>query len=236
MRKETIILAGIVGVVIIGAVVGSNYYRKSIQSGSVTSNTKSNTNSGKSAITPEMLDRPGSQALGPADAKVTVVEFYDPECEACAAFAPVVKKMFNAYGGKFRLVMRYMPLHPNSVAAANFTEVAAEHGKYGQALEMLFQKQSEWGTKHGGAPDPSAPGINDLFDRYATELGLDVAKVRSAIKENRFASKIEQDKKDGQSLGVRQTPTFFVNGRQVARLGEAELRALIDEELKRVGS
>ncbi|MGB7070376.1 MAG: thioredoxin domain-containing protein [Pyrinomonadaceae bacterium] len=231
MRRETIILAGIVVVVIIGAIVGSNYYRSSIQSGRVTSNS----NSGKPAISAEQLDRPGSNSLGPADAKVTVVEFYDPECEACAAFAPVVKKLFSEYGGKFRLVMRYMPLHPNSVAAANFTEVAAEQGKYGQAMEMLFQKQPEWGTKHGGAPDPSTPSITDLFDRYATELGLDPAKVRSAIKENRFGSKIEQDKKDGQSLGVRQTPTFFVNGRQLARLGEADLRALIDEELKRVG-
>lgn len=229
MRKETIILAGIVLVVIIGVVLGSRYYRNSIQSVPVTNNS----NTGKPAISAEQLDRPGSNSLGPADAKVTVVEFYDPECEACAAFAPVVKKMFNAYGGKFRLVMRYMPLHPNSVAAANFTEVAAEQGKYGQALEMLFQKQPEWGTKHGGAADPSAPSVPDLFERYAAELGMDPAKVRSAIKENRFGSKIEQDKKDGQAIGVRQTPTFFVNGRQLARLGESDLRSLIDEELRR---
>jgi len=229
MRKETIILAGIVAVVVIGAIVGSRYYRDSIQSGSVTSNT----GSGKPAISAEQLDRPGSNSLGPADAKVTVVEFYDPECEACAAFAPVVKKMFDAYGGKFRLVMRYMPLHPNSIPAANFTEVAAEEGKYGQALELLFRKQPEWGTKHGAPPDPKAPGINDLFDRYATELGLDTAKVRSAISSNRFGSKIAQDKQDGQALGVRQTPTFFVNGRQLARLGEADLRALIDDELRK---
>lgn len=229
MRKEVIVLGAIIIIVVVGVIIGSNYYRNSIQSGRVTSNS----NSGKPTISAEQLERPGSQTLGPSDAKVTVVEFYDPECEACAAFAPVVKKMFNAYGGKFRLVMRYMPLHPNSVAAANFTEVAAEQGKYGQALEMLFQKQPEWGTKHGQPPDASAPSLTDLFDRYATELGLDPAKVRSAIKENRYAAKIEQDKKDGQALGVRQTPTFFVNGRQLARLGEAELRSLIDEELRR---
>ena len=47
------------------------------------------------------------------------------------------------------------------------------------------------------------------------------------------AAKIEQDKKDGQGLGVRQTPTFFVNGRQLLRFGEGELRQLIDHELKK---
>lgn len=227
MRKETLILGTIVIVAIIALIVGSNYYRRSIQSVRVTSNT----NSGKPAVSPEQLERPDSPRLGPADAKVTLVEFYDPECEACAAFAPIVKKIYNDYRGKVRVVLRYMPLHPNSVAAANFTEAAGEQGKYWQAQELLFQKQPEWGAKHGPQTDGSAPTINELFDKYAKELGLDTEKTGRAINERRFEAKVERDKKDGQSLGVRQTPTFFVNGRQVAGLGEAELRSLIDAEL-----
>ena len=62
---------------------------------------------------------------------------------------------------------------------------------------------------------------------------MDLTKLNAAIKENRFAAKIDRDKKDGQSLGVRQTPTFFVNGRQLLRLGDSELRELIDEELRK---
>jgi len=72
-----------------------------------------------------------------------------------------------------------------------------------------------------------------LLEKYAMELGLDVEKINSAVKSNRYAAKLERDKKDGQSLGVRQTPTLFVNGRQLARLYESDLKSLINEELKK---
>jgi len=190
---------------------------------------------GQFEINQMMHSRNGSwsnkQTLGAADAPVTIVEFLDPECESCRAFNPTVKKILKDYDGKVRLVVRYMPLHPNSLSAATFTEAAGEQGKYWQAQEMLFQKQPEWGTKHG--PSSGAPAdINALLKKYAAELGLDTNKMDSAFAANRYAAKLERDKKDGQSLGVRQTPTFFVNGRKLARLGESDLKALIDEELK----
>lgn len=228
MRKEVKILGAIVIVVVIAAIVGANYYRSSVQNERVTTNS----NTSKGTINTENLIRPDSPTLGAADAPVTVVEFYDPECEACAAFHPSVKKLLKDYEGKIRLVARYMPLHPNSLSAATFTEAAGEQGKYWQAQEMLFQKQSEWGTKHG--PQTSAPvDINALFRKYAMELGLDLNKMDAAFAENRYNAKIQRDLKDGQTLGVRQTPTFFVNGRRLARFSEADLRALIDEELKK---
>ena len=227
MRKEVKILGAIAVVVIIGAIIGATYYRSSIQSERVTTNSNSN----KPRISPEQLVRPDSPTLGPTDAKVTLVEFYDPECESCAAFSPIVKKILKDYDGKVRLVARYMPLHPNSLSAATFTEAAGEQGKYWQAQEMLFQKQPEWGTKHG-QPSGVEADINALFKKYAAELGLDINKMDRAFAENRYAARLERDKKDGQSLGVRQTPTFFVNGRMLARLGEADLKSLIDEELK----
>jgi protein-disulfide isomerase len=228
MRKEIKILGAIAVVVVIAAIVGANYYRNSVQSERVTTGSGSN----KPQISQEQLVRPDSPVLGAADAPVTIVEFYDPECESCAAFHPVVKKILKDYDGKIRFVARYMPLHPNSLSAATFTEAAGEQGKYWQAQEMLFQKQPEWGTKHG--PQAGAPAdINTLFRKYAMELGLDTNKMDAAFAANRYAAKIERDKKDGQSLGVRQTPTLFVNGRKLARLYESDLKSLIDEELKR---
>ncbi|CAN5447257.1 hypothetical protein BH10ACI2_BH10ACI2_05980 [soil metagenome] len=229
MRNEIKILAVLGTVVVAAAVFGANYYRNSVQNISVTANNNSNKPKSDAA----QLIRPDSPSLGPADAKVTLVEFYDPECETCAAFAPTVKRILKDHDGKIRLVTRYMPLHPNSMTAANFTEAAGEQGKYWEAQEMLFKKQPEWGTKHGAPPDPAAPSVNQLFDKYAKELGIDLTKAAASIKEKRFDAKINQDRKDGQSLGVRQTPTFFVNGRQLANFGEAGLRALIEEELKK---
>jgi protein-disulfide isomerase len=229
MRKEILILGAIIAVVIIAVILGSNYYRSSIQSERKPMNT---TATAATAEPRGQLIRPDSPTLGPSDAKVTLVEFYDPECESCAAFSPIVKKILKDHKGKIRFVARYMPLHPNSRTAAAFTEVAGEQGKYWQARELLFQKQSEWGEKHG-EPAAVPPDINALFDKYARELGLDLDKAALTIKENRFAAKIERDKEDGRNLGVRKTPTFFVNGRQLARFGESDLRRLIDEELKK---
>ena len=226
MTKQIKILALIGFVVIVAAFVGASYYRKSVQG------------ERKSAATADgTLVRPDSPTLGPADAPVTLVEFLDPECESCGAFSPVVKKILKDYEGKVRLVVRYMPFHPNSVLAASWTEAAGEQGKYWEMQEVLFRRQSEWGEIHGHGPQVAAaaaarrepPAV--LFERYAAELGLDVERLRAAVAQNRYASKVERDKRDGQSLGVTKTPTFFVNGRQLARFSQQDLRALIEEEL-----
>ncbi len=229
MKKEVKILGVIAVVVIVAAIFGANYYRKSMQSERVTTNNNSN----KPKINPEQLVRPDSPTLGAADAKVTIVEFLDPECESCRAFNPAVKKILQDYGGRVRLVVRYMPFHPNSLRAAAWTEAAGDQGKYWQMQEILFQRQSEWGAKHGPAAASQAkPDVNAVFEKYAMELGLDIEKINKAVTENRYTSKITRDQADGQSLGVTQTPTFFVNGRKLARLNEADLRLLIDEEMK----
>lgn len=223
MRKEIKVLGAIAIVVVIAALIGANYYRSSIQSERQPSSAADNP-----------LVRPNSPTLGAADAPVTLVEFYDPECESCRAFHPTVKKILKEYDGKVRLVVRYMPLHPNSVLAATVTEAAGEQGKYWQMQDLLFQRQPEWGERHG-QPQPAStqPNVKALFEKYAMELGLDVEKVNSAIAQNRYAAKLERDKKDGQTLRVTRTPTFFVNGRLLARLGEQDLKSLIDEELKK---
>jgi len=206
-------------VVVIAAVIGASYYRKSVQS--ERKSFASNDNP---------LVRPDSQTLGPADAPVTVVEFLDPECESCREFSPRVKKILRDYNGKIRLVVRYMPLHTNSVAAAVATEAAGEQGKYWEMQELLFERQSEWGSGHGAPSGQHEPPLA-LFEQYARELGLDVEKLRDSVAQSRHTVKVDRDKKDGQSLGVSKTPTFFVNGRQLARFSEADLRSLIDEEL-----
>jgi protein-disulfide isomerase len=221
MRNEIKILIVIAAIIIIAAILGSKLYRDSVQGERKTSTANS------------ALVRDDSAAIGPADAKVTIVEFYDPECESCSAFSPTVKKIMKDYDGKVRLVVRYMPLHPNSLLAANFTEAAGEQGKYWQAHDLLFAKQSEWGERHGAPSSAPKPDVRALFEKYAMELGLDIEKYNAAMKDNRFAAKLDRDKRDGQTLGVRQTPTFFVNGRQLATLSGPALTSLIDEELKK---
>lgn len=228
MSKEVKILGAIAIVVVIGTIIGATFYNSSTENQRVA--TTGNTNK-PVAINTEALVRPDSYTLGSRDAPVTIVEFLDPECESCAAFNPLIKKVMKEYEGKAKLVVRYMPLHPNSLSAATFMEAAGEQRKYWEAEDLLFEKQPEWGTKHG-QPASSQADINTLFKKYAAELDLDMDKMNNAFAENKFAAKIERDKRDGQSLGVRQTPTVFVNGRKLARLDETALKTLIDAELK----
>lgn len=220
MGKEVKILGLLLIIVVLGVFLGSSYYKNNLAEKA----------GGDDKVNP-FLVREDSPVLGPADARITIVEFLDPECEACAAFGPSVKKVVKEFEGQVRLVIRYMPFHPNSMMAANFLEAAGEQGKYWEALDLIFAKQSEWGEVHG-APRDKQPDAKAAFDRFTKELGLDAEAVNAAIRDNRFGPKIERDKQDGQSVGVRQTPTIFVNGRKLNRLFESELRSMIKKELE----
>jgi protein-disulfide isomerase len=170
-----------------------------------------------------LLIREDSWSKGPLMARIAVVEFFDPECESCRAFHPVVERILSEYDGKIRYVVRYMTYHHNSAAAAKILEAAGEQGKYWEMLALLFEKQHEWGESR---EDKSKVLLN-----YASELGLDLKKVNAAVNSSLIAAKIERDKEDGAKLGVRQTPTFFVNGQIVYDFGEAPLRSAIQQAM-----
>ena len=97
MKKEIKILGGIIVAVVAAAVIGTLYYRSTVQNERVAA---TNTNTSKPRPDAALLIRPDSPSIGPADAKATVVEFYDPECESCAEFEPIVKKVLTDYNGK----------------------------------------------------------------------------------------------------------------------------------------
>lgn len=173
----------------------------------------------------ERLVRPDSPFLGPEDGPVTVVEFFDPECEACRAVEPDVMALLEKYDGKVRLVARYFPLHANSVGAAGLIEAAAqeEEWKRWRAREYLFTKQSEWGEQQ--TPQ------TDLFLKYAGDLGLDVEHARKVMDSAEVRDLIERDRQDGVALGVGGTPTFFVNGEPLKELSMPALEAAIEQAL-----
>lgn len=172
----------------------------------------------------ELLVAMHSPVLGPQDAQVTIVEFLDPECEACKAMYPIVKKLMEEFYGKVRLVVRYMPFHGNSLFAANVLESAREQGKYWEALSLIFQKQEAWASHH----DPKPEMIYSIIE----PLNLDIAKIKKAVEAGQYNSQIESDKADGDKLGVNRTPTFFVNGEQLYEMGYEPLREMIVKKLQ----
>lgn len=168
------------------------------------------------------LVHPDSPALGPVDARVTLVEFLDPECESCRAAYPMVKSVLADYDGDVRLVVRYVAGHNNSALAVVALEEAGRQGRYWETLEYFFDRQPEWGERQ----EPQT----EAFLRYGEELGLDVEKLRAALASPDF-TKVERDLRDAQALGIQGTPTFFVNSRLVEDLSEEGLRRAIEDAL-----
>ena len=171
------------------------------------------------------LVRSDSPIIGPTDAPVTMVEFLDPECESCRAAFPDIKRLMAQYPTELRLVVRYFPLHANSVLAAIATEAAGEQGKYAQMQELLFERQPEWGEQ-------TTPQT-ERFKQYANELGLDLARFDAAMTNPQYRQKVERDKADGIAIGVTSTPTFFVDGRWIQTPSPAALKAAINAALRR---
>lgn len=172
---------------------------------------------------PSLLEAFHSPTLGPSDAPVTIVEFLDPECEACRAMHPIVKTLMDEFNGKVRLVIRYMPFHGNSVFAANVLESAREQNKYWEALHLLFEEQPAWASHHDPKPE--------LVFSILRPLGLDTEKLQADAKAGKFNQIIDKDRTDGEKLGVNRTPTFFVNGEELLQMGYEPLKDLIAKKI-----
>jgi protein-disulfide isomerase len=174
----------------------------------------------------DALIRQHSPVYGNPNAKVTIVEFFDPSCETCRAFYPIVKGMVNASFGQVRLVMRYAPLHKGSDTAVRILESARQQGKYWDALEKALADQPRWAA-HGN-PQP------ELIWESIADIGLDLPKARAQASDPAIAELLKQDIADMQALKVTATPAFFVNGKPLQDFGAPQLKALVDQELKRL--
>ena len=172
----------------------------------------------------EALLRPYSPILGPDEAPVTIVEFFDPACEACRAFYPVVKDIMSEHGDAVRVAIRYTPFHgEGSEEAIRVLEAARMQGIFEPVLEAILREQPQWASH--GAPEPG------LLLNIAAGAGLDVEAAQAQMKAPQTMAILNQDRADVEAMGVRQTPTFFVNGRPVDPFGEEALRALVAEEV-----
>lgn len=153
---------------------------------------------------------------GPANAPVTIVEFTDFQCPACAAMHPVIEEVLKSYGDKVRFVVRDFPLnrHEHASKAAEAANAANAQGKFFEYAALLFKRQQ--------ALDVAS------LKKYASELGLDRARFDAALDRGTYAAEVKRDVEDGEMYGVGVTPTIFVNGVQLRTLSAEGLRAAID--------
>lgn len=172
--------------------------------------------------------RDHSPTLGSKDAKVYLVEFLDPACEACAAFAPFVKELMAQHPGKIKLVIRYAPFHQGSDEVVKILEAARKQGKYWETLDVMFKSQALWASHHDPRPDK--------LWQYLPMTGLDLAQLRKDLSDPAIAALIVQDKADVETLGVRKTPGFFVNGKPLQTFGYEQLKEMVEEEIRATDS
>ena len=127
------------------------------------------------------------------------------------------------YDGRLQLVIRYAPFHPNSRFAIRILEAARKQGKYWETLETLFRYQPQWGSHHDPKPD--------LIWKYLPEAGVDVERIRREMDDAQIEEIITRDAQDGLELGVRATPSFFVNGRPLEQFSYEALKELVQSEM-----
>ena len=171
------------------------------------------------------LASPHAPTLGDAAAKVHIVEFLDPACETCAVFYPIIKQVMADNPGKIRLSMRHVPLHKGADYVVALLEASRKQGKYWQTLEALLKAQERWVVRHTVQPKEAlevvaAVGLN--WDQLALDMSAP-----------EVAQRMAQDRGDATLLNVKQTPEYFVNGRQMDSFGRQQLLDLVERALRR---
>ena len=159
--------------------------------------------------------------LGSANAAITIIEFSDYECPYCRRWhAEVFLRLREEYGDKIRFVYRDFPLssiHPNAEPAAQAANCAYEQGAFWQYHDLLFSGE-----------DLS----EETYLLYAQELGLDLKDFQACIASGRTSPEIQADYEYASKLGVRSTPTFFINGLPVVGAQPYDVfQQVIEQEL-----
>jgi protein-disulfide isomerase len=161
-----------------------------------------------------------SPERGPKTAKVTIIQFSDFQCPFCSRVEPTISDLEKEYGKDIRVVWKNNPLpfHQNAMPAAKASVAAAAQGKFWEFHDKLFADQAH---------------LDDAtYEKYAKELGLNMAKFKAAMADPKTDADIKADMALAEKLGSRGTPGFFINGRPLRGAQPKEsFKTVIDKEI-----
>ncbi|MFN8545051.1 MAG: thioredoxin domain-containing protein [Candidatus Binatia bacterium] len=152
-----------------------------------------------------------SPVKGPAEARVTIVEFSDFQCPPCGESRPLLKRVLAAHPKDVKLVYKTLPLpsiHPNALGAAKAAVAAGRQGKFWEMHDVLYENQEALDA--------------DKLPDYAARIGLDVERWKRDIASADVQQQVATDVREARANGIDSTPTFLVNGKQ---LGERSFDA-----------
>jgi protein-disulfide isomerase len=165
---------------------------------------------------------------GNPKAKVTLIEYADFQCPACAAYHPLINQLLADFNGKIFYVYRMFPLsalHKNALISAQAGYAAYKQGKFFEMDDYLFSKQTEWAD----LSDPTT-----AFTDYAKLLKLDTNKFKTDMNSDEAKNYVADSENQASSTGINATPTFFVNGKQIANPANYdEFKKAIQDEINK---
>jgi protein-disulfide isomerase len=159
---------------------------------------------------------------GPEKAKVTIVEFSDFQCPFCSRVSPTLDKIRKEYANDVRIAFKHMPLsfHKQAPAAHAAAEAAHRQNKFWEMHNKIFSNQKDL-----------TPAT---FEKYAAEIGLDVARYKKDVVSKSVTERVQKDGAEARGHGITGTPGFFVNGRFLSGAQPYEsFKRLIEEQLKK---
>lgn len=165
---------------------------------------------------------------GPADAAVTLIEYSDFQCPACAAYQPLIERLTKEFPNDVRFVYRHFPLrsiHANAQLAAQSTEAADKQGKFWEMHDALFSTQREWSV---------ISNPKNFFVELAESIDLDRNQFENDLDSADAIQAINDDFNHGTRSNVQGTPSLYLNGQKINNPSSYEaLRDLVQDEINR---
>lgn len=181
----------------------------------------------KERITSLATESEGVHMLGPADAPVTLEEYGDFQCPPCGKLSEPINEIQHDYNRQVRLIFRNFPLvnHQHAREAAYAAEAAGLQDRFWQMHDLLYKEQAVWSN----STDARA-----LFNAYAGYIGLNIERFKIDMDSDKVKERVAADQKQGVLLGVKNTPTIFVNNKEIdpRTLNPTELRGTVDAAVK----
>jgi len=225
------ILPILIILVVLGSALGAAWYMKRAATNPPPSPPGPAAPGGPAQATNPVPGAEPSHFRGSENASVTLEEFGDFECPPCGLLYPVLKGIEGEHGPRLKVIFREFPLmpnHPHSLAAARAAEAAGLQGKFFEMHDLLYENQTKWKEMFDVRP---------AFEAYAKVIGLDVERWKKDQTSEAVEQRIFLDGNRAHSLGVKGTPTVFLNGTEIPfeQLTPEGLRAAINQAFSKAG-
>lgn len=153
---------------------------------------------------------------------IVLMEYSDFQCPACKAYQPLVDQIISQYGDRIAFVYRNFPLtsiHIHADETARVAEAAGLQGKFWEMHDLLFETQGQWENMVNATP---------IFEDFARQLGLDLERFKVDVSSDAVAQTVANDYARGLRIGVRGTPSFYLNGTPIELRSAEEFGAALD--------